>query len=325
MANKCMHCGKFPNDSAKCTKCLATFYRACATGFDYKSMSKWSCRGCKGKVNKSPAPLDEAAPEDMFLDAGVEADSPLSLGQEIRLLREVMTSMRKEMQDFRQELVHLNSSMHEFNKRVESVEQRVAAVEERIGAQTCTHEANPDVINVITQLKQELNDREQENLLNNIQITGIPEKNGENVVHLVDLITKKIGVDIDARDIVSAERRGSKRASPGGDETKRPRPIIVRLTRRSVRDAVLKAARVRRGTDTNGIIDGPPSRLYINEHLTRTNRVLFYKAREEGRRLGWRYVWTRGGGVFVRRESGTTVHRIKTELDIHRIFGIDCV
>ncbi|CAH2101698.1 unnamed protein product [Euphydryas editha] len=299
MANKCMHCGKFlsSNDSAKCTKCLATFHRACATGFDYKSMSKWSCRGCKGKVNKSPAPLDEAAPEDMFLDAGVEADSPLSFGQEIRLLRE----------------------------RVESVEQRVAAVEERIGAQTCTHEANSDVINVITQLKQELNDREQENLLNNIQITGIPEKNGENVVHLVDLITKKIGVDIDARDIVSAERRGSKRALPGGDETKRPRPIIVRLTRRSVRDAVLKAARVRRGTDTNGIIDGPPSRLYINEHLTRTNRALFYKAREEGRRLGWRYIWTRGGGVFVRRESGTTVHRIKTELDIHRIFGIDCV
>lgn len=322
-----MHCGKFVStaDSAKCNKCLATFHRTCAPGFDNKNLSKWSCRGCKGKVTKSPAPSDEVLTDEQFMDANIGTNSPLSLSQEMRLLREVMSSVRKEMQDFRQELVNLNTNMAEFNKRIDSVEQRVAAVEERISTHTCPDVTDPGVNNMIAQLKQDLNDREQENLMNDVQITGIPERSGENILHVVDLITRKIGVDMEARDIVSAERRGIKRALEGGDGTQRPRPIVVRLTRRTVRDAVLKAARVRRGVDTTGILDGAPSRLYINEHLTRTNRALFHKAREEGRQRGWRYVWTRGGYVFARRETGTAAHRLKTENDIDRIFGTDIV
>lgn len=97
----------------------------------------------------------------------------------------------------------------------------------------------------------------------------------------------------------------------------RPRPIMVRLVRCSLRDELLWAARVRRGVDTSGIIDGELRRYYFNEHLTPLNRYLFFKARGDGNRKGWRYVWTRGGKIYVRRSTDIPVYRVRAETDMY--------
>ncbi|XP_046976476.1 uncharacterized protein LOC124542589 [Vanessa cardui] len=200
------------------------------------------------------------------------------------------------------------------------VEERVSSLENKL-SDNCTQHGSSQVQDIITQLKTEINDREQSSLLNDVQIAGLPEYNGENVVHLSQAISSKLGVPLDARDIVSAERVGPRRLLSSSEERHRPRPVIMRLARRSLRDNIIKAARVRRGTDTSGVIDGNPSRVHINEHLTRHNRTLFYKAKEEGKRLGWRYIWTRDWRIYVRREADTTVQRIHTEKDICKFFG----
>lgn len=51
----------------------------------------------------------------------------------------------------------------------------------------------------------------------------------------------------------------------------RPRPIIVRLARRSVREELLKSVKVRRGTTTDGLglPIHVPQKMHINERLTR--------------------------------------------------------
>lgn len=79
------------------------------------------------------------------------------------------------------------------------------------------------------------------------------------------------------------------------------------------------------GLDTAGIVDGDSSRFYVNERLSRVNRMLFYKSREMARRLGWRYIWTRGGRIYARRDSGAPAQRVRVEEDLGKVFGSSLV
>ncbi|CAG9572878.1 unnamed protein product [Danaus chrysippus] len=101
----------------------------------------------------------------------------------------------------------------------------------------------------------------------------------------------------------------------------RPRPIIVRLAHRAVRDEMLRAARVRRGCDSSGIVESEAKRFYVNERLTPMNRHIFYKTRELGRSDGWRYIWTRGGRIYARRNGDSETRRIRTLEDTIKFFG----
>ncbi|XP_064076282.1 uncharacterized protein LOC135194597 [Vanessa tameamea] len=180
-----------------------------------------------------------------------------------------------------------------------------------------------DALELITQLRLDLNERDQELLLNDVEITGLEEKSGENSTHLIMSLAKKLGADLDERDIVSVARSGPRRiAADSGERPPRPRPLVVRLARRSVRDTLLRAARVRRGTDSSGITDTEPRRVYVNERLTGTNRQLFYKTREECRRHGWRFSWTKNGRIYVRKNDSSEIRRIRSSSDIEKFFGV---
>ncbi|CAG9790333.1 unnamed protein product [Diatraea saccharalis] len=109
----------------------------------------------------------------------------------------------------------------------------------------------------ITQLKVQLNDKDQELYSNDVDIAGIPERGGENIMNIIKVLSMKLGIATDERDIVRAERIGSalrNRVSVndvttgvGGDSAQqRPRNIIVRFARQITRDEWLRAARVRR-------------------------------------------------------------------------------
>ncbi|VVD03272.1 unnamed protein product [Leptidea sinapis] len=156
----------------------------------------------------------------------------------------------------------------------------------------------------------------------------LQENNGEKLLHVVITLAQKIGFSLEERDIVNAYRLGarinaveSRRA--GSEGTQLLRAVVVRLTRRYLRDEFLHAARVRRGVDTMGMgLGGEPRRFYVNEHLTRVNRKLFYLAREElARQRNWRFVGTRGGIICARRDQKSSVHVIRSEQDISKVFG----
>ncbi|KAG7309057.1 hypothetical protein JYU34_004937 [Plutella xylostella] len=126
---------------------------------------------------------------------------------------------------------------------------------------TLVHSGDNDLKATIKQLRVELNDREQISLLNDVEITNVPECEGESVGHIVLAVATKLGLQLDERDVVSAHRVGPRRppaAAPSAAAdiapiASRPRPIVLRLARRSVRDQLVNNARVRRGTTTADI------------------------------------------------------------------------
>lgn len=242
------------------------------------------------------------------------------LAAEIRLFREELRAVRAEMKEVRTTMADFTTAISRCNKRIDDLATRVEVIE---------HNQNDRVTfleQTITELKLDLNDRDQEMLRNDVEISGIPETKNEGTLHLVLVVAGKLGLPLNEADVVSAERVGPVRPSVEGEPGPRPRPLAVRLARRGHRDQILAAARVRRHVTTEGMdLTETPRPIYVNERLTRSNRQIFRKAREASKSKTWKYVWTREGKIFARQGHGTLRHRLRTNDDVIRVFGYDDV
>ncbi|KAL4720385.1 hypothetical protein ACJJTC_009257 [Scirpophaga incertulas] len=222
------------------------------------------------------------------------------LVSEIRVFSLEMADTRRQVQAFDSKLSGLVTQVETCVSEVKELRARVEKLEKRAPSGT--------IEDTIESFKAELNARDQELLLNEVEFTCIPEHKGE--------------------DVVCAARVGRPPGSGASGSVAKPRPIVVRLVRRAVRDDLLRAVRVRRTVTTEGIdLPGQPGRFYVNERLTRANRALFWQAREVGRRLGWRFIWTRDGKIFARQHSEQDAprHRLRTQADLVRVFGTDAI
>lgn len=324
-------------ESVTCPKCKCKSHRACVNIPDgVKVQSTWLCPECKARTPKTgnlntPVRGQSASPTCYDSDkespmADIQSSTVdlqgLELATELRQFRTEMREARQEFKQFRQEVLEIRDLLKSYEERIDTLEAKVEALESRTANVSPQKEDTSSVQAIISGLREELNDRDQESLLTDIEVTGIPEEGEENLLHVVTACASKLSVCLEERDIVYCSRVGGVvRGEASG--AARPRPVAVRLARRQVRDSLLQAARVRRSLTTEGIgLRDPVIRsFYINERLTRYNRQLFFKVRERARRLNWRYTWTKGGKIYARREHGTASFRIKTEVDLDRVFG----
>lgn len=336
MTNKCNGCGKFRSEvnSIVCVKCSDSFHRQCAVNIatDSTSSPKWACKTCKNKLpamcrkvspNNDTHRVPSSATTSQSNVSAREEDDDGSLRFAIKQLHAQLLAVTQEISSFREEFSSVRSSINEVNNRVDSLESRLENLEVKTSNGVIE---DSDLHDSLAQLRMELNESKQSSLSNDIIISVIPERREENLGHIVSLIATKLGNTLDDRSIIFAERIGMIQQANGntnGDTiTQKPRLIAVRLSHRAVREQLIRSARIRRGADTADLgIDSEPKRFYINERLTRENNGLFQSARERGSEKGWRYVWTREGRIYARKSPGSLAHRIRTELDLNRIFG----
>lgn len=338
----------------KCANCKAPYDLECANVSMkcYKLMTKenrekWKCPECISKTPKGgnlTTPIRSAVytgneptelcnithrvkPTQSSASRGSKAKADNDDGSPIQ--QEETMLFWKEIKAFRIEMTNLREAVSELTNAVKTQISRIDHMETRLDAleiqNAGTHGADNKFLEAtITQLKIEIQDRDQDLLANDVEIAGLPEAANENPSHVTLLVARKLGLEIEERDIVRANRAGPARAMVEGGEPPRPRPLVVRLARRAQRDALLQAARVRRGVTAEGMgLPGAVRRFYVNERLTRHNRQLFQKARDVVVRANWKYIWTRDGKIFVRREHGTAKHRIRSDMDISNIFNVD--
>lgn len=362
---KCRGCARFTSalDGARCGKCNQLYCRICAgIPANTKVSSKWRCPECKKNVardNRNETPvrgLAQSPPSDVAgistiagsstpnttvssLVAAVSppppevspayttthAQSPTP-STDFHVILVELRAVRAEIQVFRMEMeaemAELKSTLKTCSTRIDGLEARVDALEQRA---TSRPPNSDNVGEIVEELKRELNDRDQELLANDIEVSNLPEEKAENPTHIIKAIGNKLGISLEDRDIVSAERVGGKQlnaTSSAGPTVSRSRPIVVRLARRDLRDQLLASARVRRGATTTDLgMSGPAQRFFLNERLTKVNRLLFRQAREAAGALGWKFVWTKQCRILVRKAPGDKAQRIRTEDDLSRVFG----
>lgn len=295
---KCKSCGKFISGSVETE----------------------TCGGCSGSLHKSKGHVSSAPPKGPLVGGEVSSGSTAAAYEK---LVAAIDNLAQEMRGLRAEMSEFRATVAGLDIRVGGMEQRLEALERQEPAATSATSA-PDsrVVELevtVNALKMELIEREQEALLSDLEVGHLPEERGENPVHVVTVLASRLGVSLEERDVVFAERVG---APPAQGE--RPRRLVVRLARRHTRDELLRAARVRRTlTASSASAPGGEShpRIFLNERLSRLNRQLFHRAREVCRERQWRYVWTRQGRILVKQAEGKPVFRLKSMADLDQVFG----
>lgn len=328
--NKCGGCGKFLSGGATCPKCKTMFHRQCVNLSPTQPIMKtWLCPGCVASAprkDNTNTPLKESLEQ--------ESEEPLQeeyggdqqqyqLLEEIRALRADMNSFRKDFGSFRAEIrdevKELKGLYQECNTMIISLSEAIESQASRIVALEKENQESKNLEMEVMLLKRELAERDQLALHNDLEISGVTEHSGESIPHITSMLINKIGVKVDERDIVEAYRAGPPRAGQDGKPV--VRSIVLRLTRRAVHQQVLSAARARRNITTADVeVAGTPRPIYINERLTKENRLLFTKARSLCKQHDWKYSWTRDGKVLVRKADGKTAFRIRGETDFDRVF-----
>lgn len=252
----------------------------------------------------SPSATAEAAA------ASIPVNIIESFTQSMMQLQNAFDTMKKEMCSFTSSLTSTSEDMEHFRKEIHEIKKELKDLD-RYKAEVTDLRAE------VTFLRQELENRTQREFLRDIEITGITEHRGENLPHILSNLTTKLGLNLDPRDVDDIKRIGIR---SGSSQTEKPRPVILTLTRRAPRDQLLRAARIRRGISTDMIeVPGNSRRVYINEHLTKINRVLFSKARSTGTQLKFKFVWTSNGNIFMRRTETSSVIRVTSESILEKL------
>ncbi|VVC89755.1 unnamed protein product [Leptidea sinapis] len=189
---------------------------------------------------------------------------------------------------------------------------------QNINARTLVHPEDP-------QHKLDINVREQDILQSDIEISNLPEVAGENPTQTFMVLATRLGVSLKHEEVVFAERIG-RMVEINKGENKTSLRLVVRLSRRQLRDELIQSARVRRGATSADLgIDLPPQRFYASERLTPANRKLFYSAREAARNQQWKFTWTKRGRIYIRQGEGKPIHNIRSDDDLARVFGFGSV
>ncbi|CAG9137636.1 unnamed protein product [Plutella xylostella] len=130
----------------------------------------------------------------------------------------------------------ITKSMDFMNSNFEEMRSQFQKSEAEKNLEIC--QLKEDLANV----KFEFNLQQQRERLDNIEITGIPEKSNENLSEYLVSLAKTVGVELTSDDIIHINR-----VQPRTNTSGRPKTIIAKLKLRNIKDAIISGARKNRG------------------------------------------------------------------------------
>ncbi|XP_046685480.1 uncharacterized protein LOC124371197 [Homalodisca vitripennis] len=154
---------------------------------------------------------------------------------------------------------------------------------------------------------------EQYSRKDNVEVSGLPVTQNEDVFDVVRDLGAAMGVDIQQQDISTAHR------VPSYQRDRIP-SLVVKFVRRATRDELIENYRQKKtamtARDVNPAL--PMQRIYINKHLSPDNKVFLSKLKTKCKEIGFMYAWCRDGKFFVRKCQGERYIKIDSYKDLEK-------
>lgn len=296
----------------QCETCRRWFHTKCAESDEAlrdspsKTSEDWICRDCR------------SAARDINPRKSVGPTQAVSLGSGITLesVYDMVRDMRSEMRSKNGELL---DSVDFCSGRISDFERVLKELNEKIKVIDKLTAENASLRDRVADLSSRVDDLEQYSRRNNLEIQGVPQRDNENLLDVLDAVAAHVGCDISRADVDAIHR------VPHFDRSNStPKSIVVRFCRRLGRDSLLAACSRKRKSMPSGSspglrIDGVSDRCFVNEHLTSSNKLLLSRAKSTGKGKGYRFIWTRDCKIFVRKSEGSHVLQIRSDKDLARM------
>jgi len=200
------------------------------------------------------------------------------------------------------------------DSKIDKVQTQVNSLFNKDSQTTLQKEAVDKKINdlnkTIVKLQTAVNDAEQYGRRNMIDITGVPRQNQEDTDEIVTRIAAATGSEVTKRDIEISHRTS----------TVNEASIIVKFYSRKARNNFWESRKNLKGKTVSDILEGTNStrKIFLNESLTSKNGAIFKAARNK-LKDNFKFIWTRHGVVFARKDSNAEKILIKSLDDLNRI------
>lgn len=250
-------------------------------------------------AGKSPASSDDAL-------TCSRSDLRAIIRDEIRgIMKECSTDLRndinRQLKAFGEEIGSLKESISFMNESFEKLNADVDSCKNKVDIIAKENEALRHDLNAIT---SRFNQLEQISRASNLEIQCVPERKSENLITIVTQLAKTISCPINERDIFYCSRIAKK-----DPKSPRPRSILLKLNSPRSRDTFLAAAikynknrpQDKLNAEHLGLKTEKRVDIYVAENLSPENKVLHAAARMRAKELQYKYVWVRGGRIYMRK------------------------
>lgn len=211
----------------------------------------------------------------------------------------VKVPVKDDLMDMKQELIASN----EENKR------KIEVVEQQVDALAATSETNTDRIRELEDTVQVL---QQEKLVNNVCISGVPPNENLNAIDAVHKIANTLNVDI-AGDSFTAYPTANKKL------------IIVKFQHHSTKQTLINKIRVKKSLMVEEVFDDlqSNSQIYINDQLTRYFSEMFVLARQACKDGKLATASSIGGKIRVRKQQNSLPIVITNKVQLINIMEME--
>eukprot|EP00794_Sanderia_malayensis_P003973 gene3973-4522_t len=248
--------------------------------------------------------MDKKEIEELFKKANLELESRLKNSIKAVIKEEFEQLVTSRLSVIEDKLKEIEKSQSFLSEQYESFRNQVGHV---LAENTQIKAENESLVARIRNLEKI--DKQRVKALDDLEQYG-----RRNMVE----IASKINVDLKPEDIEACHR-----ISPKPDA-----PIIVKVISRKTSVSLMsKAAKANAkkitiadlGYEMPAPSANSTGKVYINESLTSVNKNLLWLSKIKKRELDFKFVWSRNGAVFMRRDENAPIKKISFPEDLESL------
>lgn len=223
-------------------------------------------------------------------------------------IKQELKNLSNSFQQLRLSLEHTDQQLQDVNKRVTCLEKQSSKVEDLEGQ-------IKSMQITICDLQADRGKDQQRARMMNLEIVGVPECKNENLLSYVFSLANYASIQLQKEDVDNVTR--VQKMHPSKD---RPRNIIIKLKNRLIKDNLLSGLRKARVATTQNLgLSGESRRIFVNEHLTPENKMLYKLCRQKAKELGFQYTWIRNCMIYARKNNMSPHILIESERDLKKM------
>lgn len=333
MTEKCAVCSvevMDESDSIKCSgDCKGTLHFYCA-GFSEKSLRlteqrrlHWRCLKCQPAKTplRNPSSTDHLAEVNMLTEktTGPTTHDALPKSHEEKSDRksdpqfpdnylELKQFISDQFIQFAKNLEFHGALVSDLTKSIDQLKQEINTIKSE---NADIKRENAYLKSEISELKLEVSELQQYSRRSNIEISGIPEVEHENVTETVKKVLSCLELNIEDKIVVAHRIPTSRRD--------RHKSIIVQFNSKNEKEECLKAAKNKHllASDLHERFNTSP--IYVNEHLAPAIKKLLFLSKSFKRENNFKFCWTKGGKIYLRKDENSKIFKIRQETDLSKI------
>ena len=260
----------------------------------------------KGMTNRQRERLTTKTLIDLILQIDVrEQEVQLAdIRASLDLVTKMATANQGEIASLKAENTRLTTANNQLRQETVALRRTIDEMNETMNENNDNQDKN--VAAEIKEIRNHINEIEQYLRVNNLEVVGLPQPNqGETEEKvLIDAFNNLNGIDIEVtpEDIDISHPLNTRRQDGKSVH-------VVRFISRKTKEGILTAKK----KEANRQFAFRGNDVFINEHLSKQNRSLFAAAQEKKRTLNYKYCWTRGGSVKLRKTDISDIINVTSE------------